>query len=683
MKKTLGVVFIILAKIALAEPYGDYLTWVGFEAGNGTHAEYSLFFGAFSGESGGEFSRTGLFGVNAGFGAYDLYSCHGFGFRSLDNSECLKDVVAIGRSSGRDSVNLTNCFFVGANAGRGITNVEDRTYIGGQFYADRASGEFYIRPTPGSDLDALTYSKGTLRLGGKVVATSADGIASPSTSTAASNAVVSIIQDRIDNQPYVRGTPIYYKDKNGSAMERYQARGYFTLDGEAVGYVVGSDLDGMGYWRVNSNISLYMLQPGTYQIIEFLPPPDFLSEDFTLSEANNYTAIVGGHTIVGYVPHNLARESQIPLNTSELENDGADGKHPFITNGSFVELPKTVADRGVAFTNKHGGVQNAAVVIGVGAVGALSVADTVRAPSNTLLRSVSVAIGPGAYAKQSGTVAQQIAIGWQSRALKAHDIAIGSGPTHSDERFMSDSTSEKSIGDSAEAYGGESIAMSYGAKAAGSKSIALGSRSVAMATGAVQIGMGTNTAANTLQFRGYQLLDAEGQIPTSRLAAAVASMAGGMLDGIERAVRPGNTTAICNGLDVDTSGHPVIEPRLDGISEVEIQPDTNGVYAAGTEVEVMPPMGSRNFDIVLREIPQFVGVTNGVEYALPPENNFLLSFAELHEPRRVETWCDPSIGYTNGLMVVLTNAPCIVKVREPSTNRLYCVVKPWSVAADL
>ncbi len=97
----------------------------------------------------------------------------------------------------------------------------------------------------------------------------------------------------------------------------------------------------------------------------------------------------------------------------------------------------------------------------------------------------------------------------------------------------------------------------------------------------------------------------------------------------------------------------------------------------------MPPMGSRNYDIVVREIPQFVGVTNGVEYALPPERNFLLSFAELFEPRQVEVWCDSSIGYTNGLMVVLTNAPCIVKVREPSTNRLYCVVKPWSIAADL
>lgn len=349
-----------------------------------------------------------------------------------------------------------------------------------------------------------------------------------------------------------------------------------------------------------------------------------------------------------------------------------------------TEIPPEAAARGVSFVDLRHGVetQNCAVVIGAGAVGAVSDEDAQNAPNNKVLRSVSVVIGGGAYAKTSGTTAQSVAIGWYSRATGQNSIAIGSAPTHPDERFIGEDN-EKPIGDSTEATGGQAIALGYSAKATGKMSIGVGDHARATAKGAVQLGAGDNAEENTLQFRDYKLLDAAGQIPTNRLVAAVASMTGGVLDGIERAVKSGNTTAICNGLDVDTSGHPVIEPRLDGISEVEIQPDTNGVYTCGTEVEVMPPMGSRNYDIVVREIPQFVGVTNGVEYALPPERNFLLSFAELFEPRQVEVWCDSSIGYTNGLMVVLTNAPCIVKVREPSTNRLYCVVKPWSLAVDL
>lgn len=42
----------------------------------------------------------------------------------------------------------------------------------------------------------------------------------------------------------------------------------------------------------------------------------------------------------------------------------------------------------------------------------------------------------------------------------------------------------------------------------------------ASANGAVQLGEGTNTNANTLQFRGYQVVDANGNIPSDRLANA-------------------------------------------------------------------------------------------------------------------------------------------------------------------
>lgn len=47
-----------------------------------------------------------------------------------------------------------------------------------------------------------------------------------------------------------------------------------------------------------------------------------------------------------------------------------------------------------------------------------------------------------------------------------------------------------------------------------------GYNATANATGAVQLGQGTNSDANTLQFRQYQLLDSEGVIPSDRLKNA-------------------------------------------------------------------------------------------------------------------------------------------------------------------
>lgn len=44
-----------------------------------------------------------------------------------------------------------------------------------------------------------------------------------------------------------------------------------------------------------------------------------------------------------------------------------------------------------------------------------------------------------------------------------------------------------------------------------------GYNAIANATGAVQLGQGTNSDANTLQFRGYQVVDADGNIPNERL----------------------------------------------------------------------------------------------------------------------------------------------------------------------
>ena len=48
--------------------------------------------------------------------------------------------------------------------------------------------------------------------------------------------------------------------------------------------------------------------------------------------------------------------------------------------------------------------------------------------------------------------------------------------------------------------------------------VAIGTSAVASGAGAVQLGTGTNSTSNTLQFRDYQLVDADGKIPDDRIS---------------------------------------------------------------------------------------------------------------------------------------------------------------------
>jgi len=103
----------------------------------------------------------------------------------------------------------------------------------------------------------------------------------------------------------------------------------------------------------------------------------------------------------------------------------------------------------------------------------------------------SIALGKGASPASNG-----IAIGWNSTA--------GSGT----------GTGAKDSG---------AVAVGKAAAALGINAVALGRGAVAGATGArttqatVQLGAGTNTNDGTLQFRSWQLVNAEGKIPAERL----------------------------------------------------------------------------------------------------------------------------------------------------------------------
>lgn len=71
------------------------------------------------------------------------------------------------------------------------------------------------------------------------------------------------------------------------------------------------------------------------------------------------------------------------------------------------------------------------------------------------------------------------------------------------------------VGQAAQAVqGGGAI----GSGASAQNGFAGGNNAKATVSGAVQLGTGTNSTSNTLQFRGYQVVDADGKIPDDRIS---------------------------------------------------------------------------------------------------------------------------------------------------------------------
>lgn len=144
--------------------------------------------------------------------------------------------------------------------------------------------------------------------------------------------------------------------------------------------------------------------------------------------------------------------------------------------------------------------EDGSVVIGKGASGTISTNFMEGVTAKTQLRSEAIAIGHNATVSNANTKAtvQGIAIGWNAKAIGSNALAIGSGAKHWYE------TDEG--GDRTYANGSETVAFGYCARAT--------------ANCAVQIGKGINTNANTLQFREWQLVGADGKIPSARLPAS-------------------------------------------------------------------------------------------------------------------------------------------------------------------
>ena len=335
-----------------------------------------------------------------------------------------------------------------------------------------------------------------------------------------------------------------------------------------------------------------------------------------------------------------------------------------------VEIPAAAAERGVTFVHSSGEDQNAAVEIGRAAKAAVTQEALLAAPSNAVARSTGVAIGAGAVATDDSKPysVQGVAVGWRAQSRASNAIAIGGGAQHPNETVET--------GNATVASGSTSVAIGYDAKATAAGAVAFGRSAKARADGAVQLGTGANTGTNSLQFREWRLLDGRGQIPAERLADAAEAMTGGMLSQLERLVSPGNMAVMYGGDDDQR-----IEPRLDGVCDVEMSKGTNEVFMAGAEVYIEPPLGSRNYDLVFTNIPQaYRWETVEGERSLvpvPEDHNFSFDFSELPQGITPTLRCAASIGYVRGVSIVITNAPLVVRMRQPATNRVVAVAKPW------
>ena len=118
--------------------------------------------------------------------------------------------------------------------------------------------------------------------------------------------------------------------------------------------------------------------------------------------------------------------------------------------------------------------------------------------------------GTGAHATHGGAIGEN--------ASATYGGAIGENAS---------ATSGGAVGSEANAtYGGAVGLMAsattggaVGQRASATNGFAGGYSALATANGAVQLGTGENKTENTLQFRGYQIVDANGNIPASRLSA--------------------------------------------------------------------------------------------------------------------------------------------------------------------
>ena len=187
---------------------------------------------------------------------------------------------------------------------------------------------------------------------------------------------------------------------------------------------------------------------------------------------------------------NVTANITVPTKTSDLTNDSG-----FITS---ADLPT------------GGGVTSV-----VGQTGAIT-ADQIK--SGMLNSYGGFAIGDGATATPGGAIGNGASatngFAGGDRAVATTGGAVGLGA----------STSSGFAGGQGAVASWGGVAIGYAAQAtitegsSGYSSVAIGNSAQATKKNAIQLGYGTNSTADTLQFMSYQLLDANGKIPYQRFS---------------------------------------------------------------------------------------------------------------------------------------------------------------------
>lgn len=196
------------------------------------------------------------------------------------------------------------------------------------------------------------------------------------------------------------------------------------------------------------------------------------------SDLNDYLPLTGG-TLTGNLTGKYITGTWLQATAANHQTSAASKIAVFDVSGwlYYRTSAELLSDIGAAAQkNEHNGFEagNEASAQAGGAIGSGAIADAGGAIGQMANAGDGGAVGNGAHATTGG------AVGQASRAT------TGGG-----------------VGQGAQAVDG--FAGGYLAKAT--------------ASGAVQLGTGTNNNANTLQFRGYQIIDANGNIPAQRLSA--------------------------------------------------------------------------------------------------------------------------------------------------------------------
>lgn len=128
------------------------------------------------------------------------------------------------------------------------------------------------------------------------------------------------------------------------------------------------------------------------------------------------------------------------------------------------------------------------------------------------------------YAKQQGSY-PQMSVGNASNAKLASNSNMLGGAAAASYALKQNSSGGFAAGSSAMTTNGGAVGngtssttgFAGGQASSTTTGVAIGTNAVASGAGAVQLGTGNNTAANTLQFRSYPLVDANGNISPARL----------------------------------------------------------------------------------------------------------------------------------------------------------------------